>query len=281
MKNPPRIRNLVVVSDLHCGDRMGLCLPNRVRVDGGGWYVPSRVQRKVYGMWRYFWDEWVPHVTEGESYAVVCNGDCVEGDHHGSKTPISTNINDQAAIAKALLAPVVEACGGRFYVIRGTEAHVGKSAELEEELARDLGAIPDEEEGQHARWELWARLGGGLIHVKHHIGTSSSTAYEGSALNRELGEAFVEAGRWKDKPPDVVVRSHRHRDFEIRMPNESGYAICLCTAAWQLATPLSHRIASARQTQPQIGGVLIRAGEDELYTRHKVWRIKRPREVRL
>lgn len=223
-----------------------------------------------------FWDGWVPKVTHGEPFAVVMNGDMVEGVHHNATTQISHNIEDQAEIAYQVFSPIVELCGGLFYMIRGTPSHVGQSGVDEEKLAKRLGAIPNEE-GQCARYELWKRVGKGLVHFNHHIGTTSSSHHETSAINAELGAAFVEAGRWGKQCPDVIVRSHRHRCAEIRIPSEKGYAISFVTPAWQLKTPFAFKVAGARQTLPQIGGSLIRQGDEELHTRHWVKDIGRPR----
>jgi hypothetical protein len=52
--------------------------------------------------WREWWDVFVPVATKGEPFAVVVNGDTVDGVHHGSKTrdgcaqhhAFSTQIND-------------------------------------------------------------------------------------------------------------------------------------------------------------------------------------------
>jgi hypothetical protein len=254
---------------------MGLCPEDGVSLDGGGIYLPSMLQRKVWAYWQEFWRDWVPEVTKGEPYIVVMNGDAVEGDHHHAKTPISTNVADQQAVAMACLEPVARRAAA-YYHIRGTEAHVGPSGENEETLARALGAIPDRD-GNHARWELWLDLRGHLIHFSHHIGTSGSSAYESTAVFKELHEAFVEAGRWGKVPPQVVIRSHRHRSLEVRIPTGSGHGISAVTAAWQLKTPITHRIAAARAGQPQIGGMVIRAGERILYTDSRVWDIDRPR----
>ena len=126
---------------------------------------------------------------------------------------------------------------------------------------------------------MWLRLKTALVHFSHGIGTTSSSSYESTAVYKEMVEAFNEAGRWRDEPPDVVVRSHRHRQFETRIATKKGYGISLVTPGWQLKTPFVYRLASGRSSTPQIGGYLIRCGdEDEPYTRFKVWRLKRPRE---
>ena len=186
------------------------------------------------------------------------------------------NLADQGDIAHTILQPIVEKCEGRYYHIRGTEAHGEKSGQEEERLANRLGAIPDSE-GNHARWELWIRVGVGLVHVTHHIGVSGSMAYETTAIQKELEQAFVEAGRWNDEIPDVVVRSHRHRNAETRIQTYKGFATSFTTAGWQLKTPYTFRVVGGRQTQPQIGGSLIRCGDEDVYTRHKLWKIERPK----
>lgn len=280
MDEPGPINNLIVISDTHCGCRLGLCPSGPVPMDDGGTYTPSQYQEIVWSWWNEFWGIHVPEFCHGEPFAVVMNGDALDGVHHGTVTQISQNMADQFEIAYSILKPVVAACGGRYYHIRGTEAHVGPSAQEEERLATALGAIPNED-GQHARWELYLRIKHALIHVAHHIGTAGSLAYESTALSRELAEAYIEAGRWGMEPPDVIIRSHRHRNAEVRIQTQKGFCTVATTAGWQLKTPLTYRMASARQATPQIGGTVVRVGDADIYTRHKVWTIGRPAEVKL
>lgn len=272
------VRNIVVVSDLHAGCRLALCPRDGVELDDGGVYKPSGLQTKLADIWEEFWFEFVPMATRGEPYHVVVNGDVVEGVHHGAITQISQNINDQVYAATLLLEPIVRnpKCIG-YYHIRGTEAHVGPSAQYEERLAKDLGAIPNEA-GQHARWLMWFNLCGQRIHFTHHIGTTGSSAYEATAVWKELVEMFVEAGRWGDAAPDMIVRSHRHRYIEARGMGARGFISVAVTPAWQLRTPFAHKIPGGRTSEPQIGGMVIRAGdEDPLYIRPFVKRIEPPK----
>lgn len=276
------ISNIAVISDGHAGSQLALCPPRRFKLDGGGYYEPSPVQRLLHRYWKEYW-EWVKNASSGEPFAVVNNGDALDGIPHDSKGAISYNFADQEEIAYQLLSPIVEMCQGRYYHIRGTEAHVGKSAENEEKLARRLGAIPDGN-GNFARNELWLSFGRGntrrLAHFLHHVGTASRTAYETSAVMAELSELFTESGRWGDIVPDVVVRSHRHRNIAVRIPTRHGYGIAFTTPAWQLKTPFAYKVAGARTTTPQIGGSFIRVGDEDIFDRHRVWNIPRPkREV--
>lgn len=273
-------RNLIVVSDLHCGCRLGLCPDAPQRLDGGTYHLPSAFQKQLWGLWREFWDVWVPEATKGEPFDLVVNGDALDGTHHNSTTQISHNIEDQRRIAEAALGPEVARClanGGTYYHIRGTEAHVGSSGEYEETLARTLGAKPNAE-GQHARFDLWHRVGGALVHCLHHIGTTGSAAHEASAVNAEYTAMLVEAARWGHEPPDYVVRSHRHRSIAVDMDTAKGYGASIVTPCWQGLTPFTYRVPGARVSQPQFGGILIRDGDEEHYYRRKVWSIGRSAE---
>lgn len=267
------VRNIVVVSDSHCGCKLGLCPPGGIQLDDGGKYFIGNTQKFIWRHWQEFWNSWVPHVTKGEPYAVVHNGDVVEGVVKQSTTPISANLGDQAEIAYQCLAPIVDKCQGRYYQIRGTEAHVGRSGVEEERLAKRLGAIPNSE-GQYARYDLNKRLGKGLINFAHHIGTTSSSQHESAAVNSELIRTYEESCRWGTSAPDIVVRSHRHRYIEVIIPIErSGRgkeslhrqrARSLITPGFQGLTPFQHRVN--RCAPPQFGGVLIRWNDEILYT---------------
>lgn len=274
------IRNIVIISDLHAGCRMALCPPEGAALDGGGRYVCSALQLKLWAIWRDFWDVWVPAATKGEDFAVVANGDLVDGVHHNSTTQISHDLEDQADISYALLAPVVDLCKGKFYCVRGTDAHVGQSGVDEEKLAKRLGAVKSDT-GNRSRFELWLKMEKRLIHFAHHIGSSGSAAYETSAVMRELAEMYADSARWGNQVPDIIVRSHRHRHIEVRVPTKNGYGIAFVTPGWQLRTPFSYRIPGGRVAMPQIGGSLIRYGDRELFTEHRVCSIERPPAVQL
>lgn len=269
------MKNLIVVSDLHCGCGMGLFPPGGVRMDTGIVVHQSAFQRKLWAWWKEFWAKWVPMVTRGKPYGVVVNGDALDGVHHDSVTQVSHNLADQARIAEIILVPVRDDCDGRLWIIRGTAVHGGESGQHEETLARRLGAVPNQE-GQSARYELWKHVGKALVHVLHHVGVTSSSAYEASAVNAELTAEFVEAARWGNRPPDYVVRSHRHRAIAVDLDAANGYAAGIVTPGWQGKTPFTYRVAGARITLPQFGGIAIIQGDEEHYWRRWVRSIDRP-----
>jgi hypothetical protein len=265
------VDNLVVVSDTHSGCGLALLRPEGFVTDEGNAVLPSPLQRKLWDFWETFWGEFVPEATRGEPFAVVHNGDALDGVHHNSVYQLTHNLERQQEIAEQLLKPVVALADGRYYHVRGTEAHVGNSAVDEEDLAKILGAKPNAQ-GQFARYDIWKRVGGPdgpLVHALHHIGTTASAAHESSAVNAELAASYVQAGRWRNEPPDYIVRSHRHRSIAVELDSAKGYAAGIVTPAWQGKTPFAWKIPGARISEPQIGGILIRLGDEEHY--HRRW----------
>jgi len=280
MEERKTIENLIVISDLHSGCGLALCPPEGIQLDEGGIHLPSTLQINLWQHWRYFWDEWVPQLTHNEPFAVLFNGDAIDGRHHNTVTQFTQNLAIQAKCAETLLKPIVELCEGRFYFNRGTEAHIGPSGEQEEQIAKNLGAIP-EKSGAYSRWISRLRIGDGLVHASHHISGGSSIAYETSAPARIFQQEYAECARWGREIPDCIVRSHRHRNIEIRARikkgNVGGFATVFVTAGWQLATPLSWRLTGSGASFPQIGGSLIRWRHNNLYAWHMIWDIELPK----
>jgi hypothetical protein len=50
------------------------------------------------------------------------------------------------------------------------------------------------------------------------------------------------------------------------------------TPAWQGKTPYVWKIPGARISEPQLGGIVIRQGDEEFYYRRKVWSFDRSPE---
>lgn len=267
-------RPLVVVSDLHIGCGLALMPEDGVRDDTGVQVRPSGLQKRLWGWWTEFW-KWAEAETGGE-YDVVVNGDLLDGVHHQAVTQWTHNLDVQRQAAVAVLRPVRDAAK-RFLVVRGTETHVGGSGQHEEAIARELGAEKSPE-GTHSHWELYYRLGRHLVHLTHHIGTTSSPFAESGALNREMVHGYVEAGRWSDEPPAMYVRSHRHTCGVFGHPSQHGMTWSVTTPAWQLKTPYAFKSAF-RMQRPQVGGIIVVAGSHSPYV--KVWTrtVERPKEV--
>jgi hypothetical protein len=221
-------------------------------------------------LWEDFW-EWTYKHLDGRPFILVHNGDIIDGVHHRSTALSSLNLTIQNRMAISALEQHVGKAE-KYFQIRGTEAHGGQSAQEEEAIAAALGAEPDDN-GSFSRWELYMKFGGELIHFSHHIGTTSSTAYESSAPMREIVAAFVESGQFKMRPPTIIIRSHRHRYIKVEPPN-----CCLAiTPAWQAKTSFVYKID--RMRGPMFGGLILESGEDGVTVIPKVYTLKQTSAV--
>jgi len=243
-----------VVSDLHCNSTVGLCPASGVRLDDGGTYMPSNSQVWLWERWLETWARVADLSLELDaSLRVVINGDVVDGDHHGTAQIISRNMETQHETAMAVLDPVRSLAPDHVFVVRGTEAHVGKSAQFEEAIARWLGAEEDPATGAASWWHLEAESNGSLLDFLHHgrMGQRPWTKMTGPGTLA----AEIVLDRTSDglQPPDIAVRSHHHRwsdsgdNFRTRVIQIAG---------WQLSTAFIHRINSAAAL-PSIGGLII------------------------
>lgn len=272
------VRNIIVIADTHCNSTIGLCRPDGHRLDDGGTYLPSKFQTALWSMFENMCEEWIPRVTKKEPWDLVINGDSIDGDHHRTPTIISRNMQDQFRVARDTLSPIVKQCkssGGKLFMVRGTEAHVGPSAQEEERLAEALGATPDSN-GNFSRWKLYRNLGGHLCMFRHHIGGGQSQAYEGTALTKTQANQFTDAGRWGRRVAQVDVRAHRHRYAKWEKDGTHGHYITVVVPGWQGMTPFSHRMSDPQE--PEFGAVLVRVGDEEIFTRSKVYSIEHEQE---
>lgn len=273
-----RVANIVVISDTHIGCKTALCPPDGIVLDEGGPPPISPWQRVLWSWWEEFWGEFVPLATRGEPYVVVHNGDAVEGSHHKATTPVTHNLHDQDLLCEKVLKPVVALCDGRYFHVRGTETHVDRSGAHEEAVAKMLGAVTNEE-GRHSRQGLTLELGDRRINFMHHIGTTSSPFAQSGALQRLLVRSYVETGRRGAPPYSMLVRSHRHQHSIIHEEAAHGKVTVVTTPAWQGKTPYVFSRDGLQLSEPEIGGVVIRLADGELFTRAFVRRPDPPAAV--
>ena len=110
----------------------------------------------------------------------------------------------------------------------------------------------------------------------HHIGTTGSVAYETSAPHKELEQSLVHSALTHSEIADVICRSHRHRYTETRKLSHKGLLTSVVTPGWQLKTPFAYKIPGGRSSEPEVGGILIRSGDDEVFVRPWLRNIERP-----
>jgi hypothetical protein len=243
---------LAVTSDQHCGSTLGLCPPEGVKLDDGGRYDPSIVQRWLWECWEDFWGKVDARCRELKATRFqLFSGDAVEGDHHGTSQILSRHPGVELAVAQRAFAIPKRQRAKRF-VVRGTEVHVGKSGGKEEALADWLRAEPDPTTETASWWELWSEINGFLIQALHHGGIGRLPWTATNILTRDGYVAIVDAAKHNERWPDLVIRSHFHQfaDSEHSCPTR-----VIQTPGWQIRTAHGHRVARGRLAD--IGGVII------------------------
>lgn len=270
------MKTVTVISDLHIGSSVGFCPVRGITLAEGGRYEPSRFQKSTYRSFHNF-IEYSQHLGESaDTRTLVINGDTIDGFHHNTVALVTNNIQVQEGAAIELLKNIAKEYD-QVFVVRGTEAHVQSGAQAEERIAAAIGATPNED--QASWWQLWLDVDGVIFNIAHHISTTSSAAYESSAVMREMTAALVEAGQWGQKLPDVIIRSHRHRYIKVAIPSIRGEIQAVVTPAWQLRTPFIERID--RMRMPHIGGIVCVVENEQCQIYGKIYPFKNGHTVKV
>ena len=127
---------LGVASDIHCGSTVGLLGPDGIELDDGGSYMPSPVQRWLWDCWTAGWEHVAKIVKrEKAEFGFVSNGDATDGNHHGTTQIISPAEGAHIKAATECFRVPLAMNPKWVWIVRGTEAHVGKGGGLEEGMA--------------------------------------------------------------------------------------------------------------------------------------------------
>jgi hypothetical protein len=271
------LKIIIAVSDLHIGSHSGLSKLEGIKLDNGSPQLPSKLQEYTWNCWQHFWNEFVIKESKGvkkKDITVVFNGDVIDGNHHNA-VDIVPNVGIQERAAIEILKPITEKY--RSFMVRGTEAHGGIGEQSTESISRQLKTELDEI-GNNSVWQLWLDVDGVIFQFAHHIGTTSSAAYETSAPMRELVAGMVESTQWNQVLPDVFVRSHRHRYIPVSIPCSGDRDIQLIvTPAWQLRTPYVEKID--RMRLPHIGGVIFKVEDGKCQIVKKIYEMPKPEPI--
>ena len=257
---PNEIVSLIVASDLHINSTVALC-PPIVNLDDGGTYRSSRTQR-------WLWDCWLDfcHIAEGQPGRKVAliNGDLGELDtKRRSNQIITANKATITGMVLDCLEPLL-AVVDSIIIIRGTAAHTGKSAWLEEAIAQDLDNAIGEttDKPPISWWHFRGQFGGVRFDVAHHASMGRMPHTEKNAGNKVAAEILYRyCVDMEQKPPHVAIRSHNHRQADSG-GNYRTFAVC--TRCFTIATEYVFRIGGENRLA-DIGGHIFNceAGEYE------------------
>lgn len=242
-------------------------------MDDGGTHLMSKAQRWILRCWRDFWQH-VDNLERSALYVVV-NGDLVEGLHHRTTQLVTHNEATQLDMATRILEPVAQ-LADYLFIVRGTEAHTGPSAQWEEHLAGDLSAVRDTVGLTASWWHLPLEVEGVTFDIQHHPKRRSYLLdTRDAAASREAGDVWAAYHDINRKPPDLVIRSHVH--YWGKGWNREVFC-CICPS-WQLSTAFGHRIGISARIEP-IGGLIFQC-QNGRYTwpEGQIWPAKRYKPI--
>lgn len=236
------IKTLVVVSDIHAGSTSGLLPANFETLEG------NAVKQNKFQAW--LWSQWETRVSEtlekiGSSpFAVVLNGDALEGVHHGGHQIISTDATDHVRAAEQVLEPLIARASQKF-VVYGTECH---TATRENSLGKSIGAEKCDETNAFAWDHLPLTVHGCLNSFRHHVGTTARVYLESSQYSIAAVNERMEAARAGWPIPKMVWRAHRHRGGKW---DDGVWGMCV-TGGWQGITRHGHKAVPGAIPMPSI-----------------------------
>lgn len=187
------MKRLVVISDLHCGHRVGLT-PPKYQTQGHGrkwWYAQCEL-----------WDTYCGMIQDLKPIDILClNGDAIDGKapRSGASELIVTDRTIQADMA----CECVEQCSASEYLFtRGTPYHTGIGEDFENQIAKQFNGIIKD--------QLWAEIEGVVFDFKHHIGGSSIPHGKGTPIAKDRLWNFLWTEHDEQPKSDVLIRSHVH-----------------------------------------------------------------------
>jgi len=247
-------------ADTHFGHIVSLMPPVIALTDGGSRRA-NRIQTWIAARWGEFWDEaedWARREKATECWSLFF-GDLYEGDHFGTKSLWSSKLPDWNRAAHSCLERPLAWADLSFWV-RGTHAHAGRDADLEETWAQDITTAVPEPITERSTWGyLDIEVAGVRIQGMHRGPMGRLPHTRGNALNGMSYRVDRRAHRSGEKPPDIFFQAHNHI-YDESSPSCPVRVIAL--PAWKAICGYAENIGIIEDAD--IGGVLLLCQDGEV-----------------
>jgi len=247
---------IAVVSDTHINSTVALCTPT-VILDDGGTYEASNAQRWIWHNWaEQFWP-WVgqrARAVGAKKIYGIFNGDIADSDKHDGVQVITRNTTSIQRMAEQTLRPALDVIDEPIFV-RGTEAHVGKSASIEEKIAEDLGGVRDPTNDTWSWWYFTGEFAGVQVDAAHHPETSGRRPWTAkAAAARQSAITAAHYAKRGELPPHVALFGHVHYFADSGMDTMPRTFFLW---PWQLTTAFGHRLGGGGPGVRPLGGMIL------------------------
>lgn len=240
MKSP--IRAVVTLSDLHLGSTKAILPPGFVTLEENEIQLNS-MQKWLWECWGRM-NDFLDDELDGDPFALVLNGDMLEGCHHGTKEIWSPEMGDHVNAALLLLEPLTSKAAKTF-LTRGTECHTNNHEQI---LGKVLGSEKCPETGIHSFDRLTLDIAGVRCVWRHHMPTTQRRNLGGTPLSIQLAEEQLQAANNGEKIPRVLGMAHSH----VPRYYQDDNGLAFVSPAWQGLTRFGHKVVSPSRCKPGV-----------------------------
>ena len=199
-------RNGIIISDLHCGHRVGLTHPWwQIKPKKGSTTKSNKWYKIQAELWQSFTG--ILDSLPARPEIILNLGDNIDGDggRSGGTELITTDREEQADMAVAVHNTLREYCTKDVKIIGvyGTAYHTGQQEDWEDTVAHKAGF---DKIGSHE----WVDINGCIIDLKHHCGGSTVPHGRSTATLKEAMWNGLWAERGLVPKANVILRGHTH-----------------------------------------------------------------------
>jgi hypothetical protein len=211
------MKRMVIISDLHCGHRVGLTPP------AWWWRDDTELQAKVHRNQKELWNWYASKMANLQPIDIlVVNGDAIDG--KGERSGGSEqNTTDRFVQCDMAVECIREAKASTVLMTYGTQYHTGADEDWERVIADKLR----DDATVHIEGHAFPNVNGVQFDIKHHIGSSGVPHGRYTAIARDKLWNTVWNNRDEQQPKaGVLIRSHVHY-----------HSFCGCPEWLALTTP--------------------------------------------
>lgn len=214
MKN--KAKRLLVISDLHCGHKVGLTPPDWWHNDKVSIERNAKIAKCQRGLWNWY-AETIKRIQPVD-YLVV-NGDAIDGkgSKSGSSEQVRADRNEQCKMAAECI-DIVKA--KEVGIIYGTPYHTGTEEDWEFVISQMVKTPVMFVSGQE-----FFTLNGVVFDFKHKISSSTIPHGRFTAIAREKLWNTIWNSRGQQPKANYIIRSHVHYHIVDQSPAEKWTAI--------------------------------------------------------